>query len=572
DPALTGTINLTSGSLISTHSLNIVGPGASRITVARDPSAPKFYILSAAGNFNLSGLTITGGDASEGAGFQVATFAHATLDGMVITGNNASGNGGGIVVQNSGSLNLLNSTISNNTAGDGGGGIWMGNNAGGTVIIETTTIAGNVANGSSGGGGIYSPAFSLGIRKVSILNNTATAGPGGGIALPQVTTTEFFWDNATIAGNSAFTSGGGIYSLGTRVHLRNFTITGNTANGTANGQGGGGLATSQFLYVHNSVVSGNSNFNAPDILSTLQTEVRFSAIGNSKGFTVGQTSGNNLPYGTNLKLGPIADNGGSTLTMLPQSGSPLINAGSNSLTSGYAYDQRGRGFARISGASVDIGAVEVDAILPTVLTSSFNYATGPQSLRYTFSEITTLGVGALELHNLSTGIMIPAENIALSYNINTKTATFTFPGYPNGVLPDGDYRAFLLKDGVEDYSHNHLATDHMTIFSFLLGDLNGDRSVSISDFITLASSLNKSNATYADGDVNYDGTVSISDFIDLAARFNTSLPTPPSAAPQPAAATVITRNTGLSRTRQAQRRHLQHHHTRPHLLFRFELQ
>ncbi|HET6250407.1 MAG TPA: choice-of-anchor Q domain-containing protein [Tepidisphaeraceae bacterium] len=52
-----------------------------------------------------------------------------------------------------------------------------------------------------------------------------------------------------------------------------------------------------------------------------------------------------------------AAHGGPTLTLLPLTGSPAINAGSNALIpAGITTDQRGD--ARIVGNVVDIGAVE----------------------------------------------------------------------------------------------------------------------------------------------------------------------------------------------------------------------
>jgi hypothetical protein len=61
------------------------------------------------------------------------------------------------------------------------------------------------------------------------------------------------------------------------------------------------------------------------------------------------------------------------------------------------------------------------------------------------------------------------------------------------------------------------------------GDLNRDGTVSIADFVTLATNFGKSNAGWADGDLNYDGVVTISDFIDLSANFGSST-IPPAAA------------------------------------------
>jgi len=64
--------------------------------------------------------------------------------------------------------------------------------------------------------------------------------------------------------------------------------------------------------------------------------------------------------------------------------------------------------------------------------------------------------------------------------------------------------------------------DHILIRSTRIGDLNLDGSVSISDFIDLASNFGASNKTWQEGDLNNDGNVSISDFIDLASNFGAS--------------------------------------------------
>jgi hypothetical protein len=73
----------------------------------------------------------------------------------------------------------------------------------------------------------------------------------------------------------------------------------------------------------------------------------------------------------------------------------------------------------------------------------------------------------------------------------------------------------------------------------LVGDLNLDKSVSISDFIDLTAHFNGSSATWGDGDVNYDGSVTIGDLIDLAANFGAAFSAAePLVALQPAASAV----------------------------------
>jgi hypothetical protein len=67
------------------------------------------------------------------------------------------------------------------------------------------------------------------------------------------------------------------------------------------------------------------------------------------------------------KLGPLADNGGSTPTLLPQPGSPLIDAiplASCQANGAAGITEDQRGIARPQGPGCDIGAVEVEAFVP----------------------------------------------------------------------------------------------------------------------------------------------------------------------------------------------------------------
>ena len=76
------------------------------------------------------------------------------------------------------------------------------------------------------------------------------------------------------------------------------------------------------------------------------------------------------------QLGPLADNGGFTLTHALLEGSPAIDAGDVGLIAAdiadidgdgdtsepIPFDQRGAGFQRVGGTQVDIGAVELQAV------------------------------------------------------------------------------------------------------------------------------------------------------------------------------------------------------------------
>ncbi len=230
------TIQLTSGVLQITGSLEIDGPGAGLLTVQGNNTAGIFQVAgSAPTTVSINGLTITGGKAADGGGVQNAQTL--TLANDVITANAATLDGGG--VYNSGTLTVTGCTISQNTVPstvaypNGGGGLFNANKA--TVTLTGTTVTGNQAGNGGGigsigvltasgltvsnnaadaaspnGGGLNvanSPMHgpvSTTVSNSVFLDNTATNGTAGGIALDgQVTLT-----GVTVMGNTAKTGGG----------------------------------------------------------------------------------------------------------------------------------------------------------------------------------------------------------------------------------------------------------------------------------------------------------------------------------------------------------------------------
>jgi len=89
--------------------------------------------------------------------------------------------------------------------------------------------------------------------------------------------------------------------------------------------------------------TGNCAFFAPPDLSEFNL-----SSDNTCNFGAGR---NNL----DLRLGPLANNGGSTQTHLPRCGSPAIENGTDD--DAPSVDQRG--FSRPQGSYYDVGSVEV---------------------------------------------------------------------------------------------------------------------------------------------------------------------------------------------------------------------
>ena len=72
-----------------------------------------------------------------------------TLDRMVFSGNNTLWRGGAIAIEGTGFLTLRNCTITGNSSVAPGSGVWMQN---GGLLVENSTIAGNIAYPGFGGG------------------------------------------------------------------------------------------------------------------------------------------------------------------------------------------------------------------------------------------------------------------------------------------------------------------------------------------------------------------------------------------------------------------------------------
>ena len=190
-----------------------------------------------------------------------------------------------------------------------------------------------------------------------------------------------------------------------------------------------------------------------------------------------------------------------------------------------------------AGATVtdlNFGFHKNDLTPPQVSSFVFNRNIKPYQIEVTFNE-------PMQSDPALTVQSVGGSNIAvnLSYDAATNTAIFRPSSVSSPVLADGNYRAFFNASAARDAAGNSLTGQSEWSFFALSGDLNNDRTVSVADFIILASNFDKTNATYSDGDLNYDGTVTIADFIDLAANLGAALPAPAAPAPQPAAAEAV---------------------------------
>jgi CSLREA domain-containing protein len=306
------------------------------------------------GQLTLANSTVSGNYSQEGSGGGIyAVGGTVTLTNSTVSENSASVGSGGGIVNKSGTLSVVNSTIRSNSSYDGGG---ISNS--GTLTLTNSTVSGNSVRYNGGG---ISNGGTLTLTNSTVSGNSAGDNGGGidnGGALTII--------NSTVSGNIAesFDSGGGgIYNRGS-LTISSSTITDNLAD--QQGIGGGIVNTaSGSMTFSNTIIAGNSAASGPDCAGAI-TSQGYNLIQNTAGCTIsGTTTGNRT--GVSAQLGPLQNNGGPTLTHLPASGSPALDAG-NPATVGSggsacpSTDQRGvtrpKDGNGDGAARCDIGAVE----------------------------------------------------------------------------------------------------------------------------------------------------------------------------------------------------------------------
>jgi hypothetical protein len=385
-----------SGDLDIKQSLTIQGNGAANTIIDGNSIERIFDVFpSAASTFDVTGLTLQHGDTrlaafKEGGAIYLHNNVTALISGCRIINNFSGANG---AIENRGTLTITNSDLSGNqtipvSGSVGGGGL---HNAGPLTIVNST-ITNNGVRGEGGGIATTTAAGTVvTIVNTLIAGNTASAtggglGNGGGVSTTGNQGAINIID-CTISDNHADNNGGGAYFVtpggGTgNANLSSVTVANNTADFDNNGTGaGGGVAqNTAAVTLRNTIVA--SNFNSvvsvrDDISGAMVASSSFNLIGDGTGSSGLANGVNNNQIGSgaspiDAKLGSSQNNGGLSRTCALLTGSPAVNAGSNGLLPTDSFDldadgntsevlpvdQRGAGFARIIGASVDIGAYE----------------------------------------------------------------------------------------------------------------------------------------------------------------------------------------------------------------------
>jgi predicted outer membrane repeat protein len=377
------------------------------------------------GTATLDFCTIIGNSGSSGAGL-FNDYGQLTLSNCVVTGNSSlSDNGGGI--QTSGTTTLYDSVISSNSCYNAGGGIYADD---GMVTLNNSRLLGN--SGYGGGGILNQATFRL--TNCTVSGNNCTFANGGAI----INSGLISLDSCTLSSNfSAYASGGAIYNSGTNT-LNNCTLSGNTS-----GYSGGGICNFNGAMTLNAcTICGNAGYDAGGIYNASASAVRLTntivaanTVSNLFGAFMGVGNFTNGNPGVQV----LGNYGGLTATMPPLAGSPCIDAGVDSITSFLPTDQRG--YSRLSGAHVDIGAVEV-RIAPAanqfmIRNASWISLSGSYMFQFDFTNAPGKDFTALS----STNLGLPLSNWTVLNNaVETSSGHYQFIDPKANTSPRAFYR------------------------------------------------------------------------------------------------------------------------------------
>lgn len=318
------------GDLDVLEDLEIVGAGSS-VTVISGGDADRVLDLHAAGarptELRLRHVTVTRGAAltsstKVGGGIRVRSSTTLRASHCRIAGNAANAGGGIYLDGEDAEADIRYSTLDSNSSIDAGHTACFGPAIadrpieGERLSLLYSTVSGNVTEGVTPG------AITLDFAEpVSVIGSTITSNPAGGLSIYTADVTivhSTFADNADVGVNFR-SSDGAVHSL---------TMVNSITDG---------------CYIYNA----STYTHAGNIDTVDSCEL--------------DTSAGEMVW-TDPELGPLADNGGPTMTRLPNPGSPAIDAaaGAPHCTS---PDQRGVSRPEDGDgdgvASCDIGAVEV---------------------------------------------------------------------------------------------------------------------------------------------------------------------------------------------------------------------
>src|SRR6185312_8040298 len=407
------------------------------------------------------------GSAGSGGAIWVADLARMAMTNTQVINNTATqvngngrGVGGGIFIFSAGSgsrqTQIHGSTITGNSASGFGGGIWSASN----LLIDNsggpTSVSGNAAGANSGGsqngGGIYlNPASpdSTTLTKLTITNNTATAN-GGGIASGNDTgagalTMHF----CRLAGNTA-TTANNLDNDDTSINATNNWWGTNTPANTIANRNGGTITSSPFVKLTNTVSPATLKINQS---TTLTGDLSKDNTGS------GAALAGNLDVLVGL---PITLNN-AVLGSIPQAQPESLNSSAQATATFNAGGTAGNGSA---DATVDQQTVTANIAIsaPLQITKIFNPISvavdAPSTLSFAVTNPNPVAVDASFTDTLPAGLIVAATPGVTNTCGGTVTATAGSGSiaFSNASLPVGACSITVKVSSATDGTFNNSVT------------------------------------------------------------------------------------------------------------------
>jgi predicted outer membrane repeat protein len=325
-------IGITNAPLYITKNLNIVGPGADKLTIEGNLPDNPLLQNHFSSTVTISGVRIRHGGAGaiyipggawtlrdcaivDNLGHAIIVSGSLTVDNCVFSGNQALDRSpsdfGGAIRTVTGTATISNSTFDSNESDDGCGAVFNGGDA---MTIRNSTFSNNktFGNNISQGGALCSPG-ALTVESSTFSGNYAR-GPGGAIRAGNGTLTGLtFKDNFSPQGSNSIYGGAGLVVRRSILENCNAQL----------GSGGDNIAGDASCFAASAEL--------------------------------------NDRVGLDPRLGELADNGGPTKTIALRAGSPAVDQVIVNAAGCAGTDQRG--LPRPGGPRCDVGAVERDGDL-----------------------------------------------------------------------------------------------------------------------------------------------------------------------------------------------------------------
>jgi uncharacterized repeat protein (TIGR01451 family) len=386
--------------------------------------------VSAGGDITLSNDTFAGnlahgGDGGAGGKGGDGRSANGGPGGF--GGGAANGVGGGLAVSAAGNINLSNDTLSGNTAqgGDAGRGGLGGKGASTTFGgFNGGTGGGGGSGGSALGGGLFVGSGTIYLTNDTVASNSArggyggSGGDGGDGGFGSIGVSPGAGGRGGAGGDGGAAEGGGFFvpavdvasALANSLIAENGPVAGTGVPGGLGGHPGGSSSRAS-----GGASGSDGNASGPDVSGSVLSSDH-DLIGDPSGSSGFSTANGDIlsPPFVGLDPNGLQNNGGPTQTIALVSSSAAIDRGDDNALGLPATDQRG--FARIVGSAVDIGAFEFGAtpVTANVVISGSTHFSGDAGGLITYT-LTVRNKSASAQSNVSVADSMPADATLVSW-------------------------------------------------------------------------------------------------------------------------------------------------------------